>query len=402
MYIDYLRMYTDPMMSFWRLEKAIPRGLALLKNFPLEVGNGKIKYEQFSKAEEEVIKEIGKILSGMTDSVIHIGTYAVQFYTIDKEKRVLPYEIMSVDYKKDVNNINDLLVKKFKIETTEYFPYFQFYERHINFIYNGKVLLSIFDGVHKCVPFRKYEAGNIATFQYVLLHHLIKYYYAINNKLDVTNINNIIGEIIRTRNNYLKKNNKTIMDNTIYKEFIIECLGKATDWKRHAFFDRKEKYLKGKMVMYKYNPKTDYDDKLPDYKFANTSGNEIKNPQLQTIRKNNRSNSSEESTEYATETESETDSEETASESEVENNSISSNASELSKGTDALPPVIARAVSKFRKGSKKGKKGSKKTKVKNITKKVTKKGTKKGGKKIESETKYPFLNSEYDYTSEII
>jgi hypothetical protein len=330
----------------------------------------------------------------MTDSVIHIGTYAVQFYTINKEKRLLPYEIMSVNYKKDVNNINELLTKKFKIETKEYFPYFQFYERHINFIYNGKVLLSIFDGVHKCVPFRKYEAGNIATFQYVLLHHLIKYYYAINNKVDVTNINNILGEIIRTRNNYLKKNNKTIMDDTIYREFIIECLGKATDWKRNAYFEKKEKFQKGKMVMYRYNPETDADDKLPDYKFANTSGNEIKNPGLQTIRKNDRSNSSEESTEYATETESET---ETASESEVENNSISSKT--LNNTTEALPPVIARAV----RANRKGKKGSKKA-TKKVSKKASKKasvGKKMKREKIESETKYPFLDSEYDYTSEL-
>jgi hypothetical protein len=424
MYIDYLRMYTDPLMAFWRLEKAIPRGLALLKNFPLEVGNGKIKYEKFSKAEEEVIGEVGKIL-GKMDTIIHIGTYAIQFYTIDKEKRVLPYEIVSISYEKDVRNINDILSKKYKIEATEYFPYFQFYERHINFIYNGKIILSVYNGEKKCIPYRKYESGNIASFQVVLLHHLIKYYYALNNKLDTTNINNMIGEIIRTRNNYLKKNNKTIMDETIYREFLITCLGKAFDSKRNNFFEMKKKREQGRQIIYRYNPETDYDDKLPDYKFANTSGNEIKNPSLQTIRRKERSNSSEESTEYATETESDSETK-TASESEVENKSISSKASEISTGTDALPPVIARAVSKFRKANRKDKKISKK-----ISKKMSKKG-KKGGRKshkkgsspkrsvgeteteTETETKinsevqkgadstnYPFLNSEFNYTTEL-
>jgi hypothetical protein len=420
MYIDYLRMYTDPLMAFWRLEKAIPRGLALLKNFPLEVGNGKIKYEKFLKAEEEVIGEVGKIL-GKMDTIIHIGTSAVQFYTIDKEKRILPYEIVSISYEKDVRNINDILSKKYKIEATEYFPYFQFYERHINFIYNGKIILSVYNGEKKCIPYRKYESGNIASFQVVLLHHLIKYYYALNNKLDTTNINNMIGEIIRTRNNYLKKNNKTIMDETIYREFLITCLGKTFDSKRNNFLEMKKKREKGKQIIYRYNPETDYDDKLPDYKFANTSGNEIKNPQLQTIRKNDRSNSSEESTEYATETETET---ETASESEVENNSISSKSSEISTGTDALPPVIARAVRKFRKENKnsKSKKGSKGKKSKKGSKRKSKKGGRKSHKKgtspkrTESEsntendsvvsnsvdtTNYPFLNSDYNYTSEI-
>jgi hypothetical protein len=166
------------------------------------------------------------------------------------------------------------------------------------------------------------------------------------------------------------------MDNTIYREFVIECLGKATDWKRHAFFDRKDKYLKGKQVIYKYNPKTDYDDKLPDYKFDNCSGNEIKNPYFLTLKKKEGNNSSEDSTEY-----------DSSIQSSDEKNT------ESHEETDKLPPVIARAVRKFKIGKKKGsKKGSKKT---------SKKGSKKGGKKIESETKYPFLNSEYDYTSEL-
>ncbi len=41
----------------------------------------------------------------LRNSVIHVGTYAVQFYTINKDKKLLPYEIISTDYKNDVNNI---------------------------------------------------------------------------------------------------------------------------------------------------------------------------------------------------------------------------------------------------------------------------------------------------------
>jgi hypothetical protein len=63
MYIDYLRMYTDPLMSFRRLEKAVPRGMKLIKNYPLEVGTGKIKYDELSIREENILKDISNYLN---------------------------------------------------------------------------------------------------------------------------------------------------------------------------------------------------------------------------------------------------------------------------------------------------------------------------------------------------
>jgi hypothetical protein len=344
-YIDYLRMYTDPLMSFWRLQKAIPRGMLLLKNFPLEVGNGKIKYDILPKTCESLIHELSKMLDKM-ESVIHVGTYAIKFYSIDKEKDLLPYEIISIEYKTDVNKIHNELSKKYKIEIKEYFPYFQFWDRHMDFIHDGKIVLTVYNNLERCIPYRKYNAGFIASFQQVFLHHLIKYYYFINNKLDYQNVNNILGEILRSRLNYLKKHNKTVMDDTIYREFQINCLGKALDPMRYAFVDMQTKLSQGKRIKYRYNPRTDFDLKLPDFIFDNTSGNLIKNPKGLTIKNSNLSTeSSENSTESSVSTTEQSDSE----------NSVSTK-----------PPMIARAIFK----------------------------------KEDSETKYPFLNS--DYTSEFI
>lgn len=282
MYIDYLRMYTDPLMSFRRLEKAVPRGMKLIKNYPLEIGSGKIKYDELSLKEENILKDISKYLNN-SESIIHVGTYTVQFYTINKDKKRLPYEIISTDYKNDVNNIYNELNKKYKISFVEYFPYFQFWDRHIEFIFNNKVVLTIFKNYDKCIPYRKYDAGNIASFQQVLLHHIIKYYFNINNKLESSNVNNILGELIKSRNEYLKKHNKTVMDDTIFREFQINCLGKSVDGRRQYFINIMKKLGQGKQTVYRYNPQTDFDHKVPDYHFDNTSGNKIKNTNLFTI-----------------------------------------------------------------------------------------------------------------------
>ena len=178
------------------------------------------------------------------------------------------------------------------------------------------------------------EEGHFYSFK-------IKYYGVINNKLDYQNVNNILGEILRSRLNYLKKHNKTVMDDTIYREFQINCLGKALDPMRYAFVDMQTKLSQGKRIKYRYNPRTDFDIKLPDYIFDNTSGNLIKNPKLQTIKNYNSSEDSTEST-------------------------VSTEQSDSENSVSTKPPMIARAIFK----------------------------------KEDSETKYPFLNS--DYTSEFI
>jgi hypothetical protein len=264
-------MYTDPLMSFRRLEKAVPRGMALLQYYPLEVGSGKIKYDILPNTCSNIIKDISELIN-KSMTMMHVGTYAVKFYTIDKEPELLPYELISVEYNKDINNIYKELSKNHKITFKEYFPYFQFWDRHIEFIHENKVVLTIFKNYDRCTPYRKYDAGNIASFQQVLLHHLIKYYYNVNNRLDEDNVNNTVGSLIKSRNDYLKKHTKTVMDDTIFREFQINCLGKSMDGRRQYFLDMKKKKDQGRQIIYRYNPQTDFDHKLPDFSFDNTVG----------------------------------------------------------------------------------------------------------------------------------
>jgi hypothetical protein len=274
-------------MSWFRIEKAIPRGMTLLEAFPLEVGTDKIIYNELPKTCHDVIANLSKILSKI-ETIIHVGTYAIQFMTLNKEKLMLPYELISVEYNTDVRKIyNQLIDHGYKIELKEYFPYFQFWDRHLEFIHNNEIILTVYNNNQRCIPYRRYDSGNIASFQQILNHHLIKYYFYINNKIDPTNVNNILGELIRTRNDYLKKNNKTVMDDTMYREFMISCLGKAFDARRQMFLDYKKKREQGKRTAYRYDPQENFHDKLPNYVFDNTSGNVINNPKLYTIQISN-------------------------------------------------------------------------------------------------------------------
>jgi hypothetical protein len=386
MYIDYLRMYTDPLTSFRRLEKAVPRGMTLIEAYPLEVGTNKIKYEELSNKSRNIMGDLSKLLTDI-ETLIHVGTYAVQFMTLNKDKLVLPYEVISVEYMTDVRKIyNKLTESGYKLELKEYFPYFQFWDRHLEFIYNGEVVLTVFSNNQRCIPYRRYETGNIASFQQVLLHHLIKHYYYIHNKLDADNVNNVIGELIRVRNDYLKKNNKTVMDNTIFREFMITCLGKAFDSRRQAFLDMKKKREQGKRILYRYDPQENFHDKLPNYIFDNTSGNLINNPKLYTIKTDNKSSvKSDDTADADADTDADTEAE-TESDSEKEELKRSKAMKRIQK--------LKKKSSKKSKGSSKKSKGSSK-KSKGSSKRSSKRSVEL------TETKYAFLNNDYtEYTSD--
>ena len=101
---------------------------------------------------------------------------------------------------------------------------------------------------------------------------LIKFMYLhINNNKEFKNYDFMLENIINLRNEYLKKNNKTVLDNTPFEEFRIDCLGDTIDQVKKRF-TTKDSYEK-KKFSFKYDidnpPKLD----LNDISFRNLSGN---------------------------------------------------------------------------------------------------------------------------------
>ena len=60
----------------------------------------------------------------------------------------------------------------------------------------------------------------------------------------------MLENIINLRNNYLKDNNKTVLDNTPFEEFRINCLGETMEQPRRslAISSLKNSYEKGKLL----------------------------------------------------------------------------------------------------------------------------------------------------------
>ena len=73
---------------------------------------------------------------------------------------------------------------------------------------------------------------------------------------------------------YLNKHNKTILERTPFQEFTLQCLGSTEDPMRMARLEERKKKEAKKLIKFRYDPKGN-PGKIPNFKFDNTSGNEI-------------------------------------------------------------------------------------------------------------------------------
>jgi hypothetical protein len=318
MMIDYFRMFTDPMISFWRLEKHFYRYMKLQKTYPLP--QIKVPLEIIGYKENKVSNLIKLFFSKLaeSDTIIFVGFYVYNYYLNFSEygkqnknyKDVfIPYlEVYSTNYIEDglaiIQYIKTLPTEiQSRITHSEKYPFFQFYGYNVVFYYNDGVnkipILYMYSNNKKCIPFKQISSEtynlssnakkmiNIGSFDMNILHALI-----ILVKIRIDNDNDwndilykYINGLVVFRNYYLKKHNKTIYDDTIFEEFVVECVGETIMPERERFLSIQLKKKLGKPYIFRYDPG---ESKKPNnYVFLNSSGNHInKEINLKLIEKN--------------------------------------------------------------------------------------------------------------------
>ena len=144
--IDYLRVLTDPIVSYWRLEdkKTFERLYYLNKYYSLPYSDKTISLPINNN--ETVLKSILNFTNN-NDSVIHSGFYAFNFYLnnsyiLDKKidriqnLKIPYYELVSTNYKDDVLKLKSLLEEEFianniTIDELSFFPIFRLFNKNI-------------------------------------------------------------------------------------------------------------------------------------------------------------------------------------------------------------------------------------------------------------------------------
>ena len=118
----------------------------------------------------------------------------------------------------------------------------------------------------------------MASYNIVLMYLLINsiYYKIYKNDLRF-NMDFLLKSLIEYRNNYLKNNNKTPLDNTPFEEFTIKCIGDTYN-PQIRFFQIMDKrnvnYSRNNLMKYRYHPDVSKNFDFSKFNFKNTSGRE--------------------------------------------------------------------------------------------------------------------------------
>lgn len=293
MMIDYFRMFTDPMISFWRLEKTYERYILLQKTYPLPLIKEPLIIPEYKN--QDLLNCMDLLFNEITtyDSLIFTGFYVYNYYleqsgyTKYNPIKFPYYEAYSTNYIDDglkvINFIKSL--SNTKLSYVEYYPFFQFYGFNVVIFYEDTPILYLYSNNKRCIPYKQISINdkgnkkviNIGSFDFNILHTLI---ILVKVRVDgVADWNDLlyryINNIVLFRSLYLKTHGKTIYDDTVFQSFVIECTGEVIppDRERRLRIEIKKKLKKP--YIYKYDPSISKSG--GSYIFLNSSGNRINN-----------------------------------------------------------------------------------------------------------------------------
>jgi hypothetical protein len=284
MLLDGYRIFTDPMTSYWRLDKSINRFQKLITHYPLEnISKNINEINNMIKNIDnpDIIKFIQKRIIQNSKYIV-IGYYAYNYYIkkVNNDIVNIPYyELITDDLEKNAIHIYNLLKNRYKqIETKEYYPFYTFMDRRIEYYYDNKLILILYGNNNRCVVYRYSDKKKtyFGTYSLVFKYLLFNYFLEYINKKNTTIVLYLISTLNKIKNEYLNSNNLTIMDETPFQYFTLKCIGIPEDPIRSALLKGLERIKKGKKIKFRYEPKGKI-TKIPEYTFQNSSGNEIIN-----------------------------------------------------------------------------------------------------------------------------
>lgn len=323
MWIDYLRMFTDPLISYWRMGdnlKSFKRFCLLQKYFKFPKNDQPIEIEESTGELDKILKEIFKFITDKK-SIMTIGFYAYNYFLSEsglllnantkiKLLKIPYFEMISTTYREDCLELLDLLkhvplINTSKLTHQEFYPFFQFTDHNVEIYYDGDLVAKIYNHNKKCIPYMDvptidFNSKNklklntsfvrLATFPTTLAYSITSIMRARtqSNEDDRTLYYAVSSHLIEMRKYYFFANKKTMLDNTIFKEFTSKCIGDTIppDRQRKLLIESRKK--KNKRWTFSYEPSDGVKEPESNYSFSNTSGNKIintKNLKLALVKK---------------------------------------------------------------------------------------------------------------------
>jgi hypothetical protein len=339
MMIDYFRVITDPLTSYFRLEKTVKRLNLMDRHFPLPHNTSSLNIEPAEDALDVAFRTVHEFFTNR-DTTFVLGIYAydqlIKYSDIQNRKltggsksksqklsrnrtqgndskkqteiKIIPvnyYEAISMTYKKDSRDLILKLREKFLddgklITYEESYPFFQYHGYSVTIYYEQDVICKLYHYNNRCTPYHtvpayyfgkgtaemigqsKDDKIQIGSFPMIILYNLIAIMKArVDNDNHTKNLYyTMTSHLIEMKNWYLNTTDKTIYDDTLFKDFVLVCKGEMLEPKRERQLRIERKKDAGKRYTFRYAPDNDADRNADiKYRFKNSSGNPIRNEQ---------------------------------------------------------------------------------------------------------------------------
>ena len=308
--INYYSRLMQPLINYDNLKEIMKYEHKLQKYYPLR--QDKIDYNIINKNTD--ISMLNGILSSIhtflksINTIVFIGLYAyssvLQSCSIKNNQDYVPqnithYEIISDNYKNDVNNLIELLKSKYstnssKFRIIEHYPFLDLYGHNTKIYYDDTLIFWGFDSDKKCIPYQNLntitidnnkinidseEVVKIGSFSLLIEMNLtMSMHYKLMKNKDMLNYHQKLTQsLFLLRTHYFKITNNTIMDKTPFQEITLQCIGTYTN-PQIEYNKRVEKKKKEKSGAYvfKYEPSNVKVD-VTSVKFSDSSSNPINN-----------------------------------------------------------------------------------------------------------------------------
>lgn len=277
MLCDAYRIMTDPMTSYWRLEKAISRFNKLIKYYPIT--NEKIASKSLiCKSDNDIMRFIRKHIVHSSKLIV-VGFYAFHYYSnkvskIGHDKEYDYYELITDNIIKDGEIIEKILKAKYgdMIVIKQYSPFLEFFARRLEFYHNDVLILRLFENNKRCIVYKysKKKKTYFGTANLTYMYLLFDYHYNKINKntLMTDNYNILLSKFQIIKNTYLESRNMTVIDPSPFQDFTLKCIGEPID------IIREFRLMKNKSNKFNYKP-SGKTINIPKIIFDNISGNQI-------------------------------------------------------------------------------------------------------------------------------
>ena len=314
--IDMFRMISDPLTSgTHRWKKIFPRIVKLQKHYPFNKATAPLPKLDIDIPND--IKEIHNAYLKTTfdflkthNTTIVVGNPVYNYYLNisnilkDNKKKIyklldIPYfEFISINYKDDGKELYNMLRAlnpdiESDISITEYYPFWQFLGYSAIIKYKDYPIAHIIHYNRKCTPITSINANmigfnldkssdniQIGTYDVnFLVNLIIGFKYRVNKDEKHSNYSNIMAShLIDIRNYYLEHHKKTIFDDTPFKEYTFDCIGKTMNPLIETRILRDKRKKSGKNIIWRYSPeKNNLKEPSTTHIFMNSSGNEVRN-----------------------------------------------------------------------------------------------------------------------------